>query len=49
MKTTDRTLTKEAPQEVCFFFCKSLVVIKDVQNYNVIALTLCWFFYWFIV
>ena len=28
MKTTDRTLTKEVPQEVCFFFCKFLVCHK---------------------
>ena len=28
MKTTDRTLTKEAPQEVCFSFCKFLVCHK---------------------
>ena len=28
MKTMDRTLTKEAPQEVCFFFCKFLVCHK---------------------
>ena len=28
MKTMDRTLTKEALQEVCFFFCKFLVCHK---------------------
>ena len=36
MKTTDRTLTKEAPQEVCFFFYKFLVCHKrcsELQHY----------------